>query len=672
MLKGTQKRNIIRSFDKWFGPDFDHDEPLKQKYAANQNRIPLIELLTFPKIQSMIAKTEKLTDPSEPITQQKQLHYLRQILDLIPFCRFIELNQDQDAIIRTSSKVPLPLPERFEQRVTSDPNAIKKGQWALTKSRYDNILLFDHIGVPIARISRKKADWYVKNNLATEYLLTQNDDQSNRQFVLEQLPCLVDPHITVESLQKLKQFKSHRGELLPHQRTLIQLRIIPRGYATRVPTTTEEREELERKAREAHQAKPDSFSRLVSTDDPQAMTFFLPPLAVRNYPMGRKQDKCVVCGWEDPRDEGENTATGHEHPDGEEGLTRHHVLPAVYIRWLPVSFKEHISHDLLLLCHTCHEKYEKIADKLKEDIAFEMNEEKLRQKEGRSTGQELPDFMQPKHTEKSWRVPGGSEGEIARKVWKALSALLAVKKGKTIPAERIKELLKIVRDWMDYNGKPWKEETSPTEPTIPSEKKEDGTSAETVEDDTSLDFTLPAELVQASTSINSFLSYFGLKEVGEDVVEWLMDKDRQFQAEQGSDEKEDVSNDDADEGPAPAPVSSNGRGTAVGFTKHNSVLAEHIVPLPSVFLFERVELVNCPPADVSSLPSSSTQPIASPLFRINSLEDLDALCTLHWHVDFDIKKYPNLLAFILRWRQNFVDSMNPQFLPPEWSINDGI
>lgn len=59
---------------------------------------------------------------------------------------------------------------------------------------------------------------------------------------------------------------------------------------------------------------------------------------------------CVVCG---------NT----------ERLTRHHVLPYVFRRRLPVQYKSSNHHDILALCHECHENYEHHADSLKNQIA---------------------------------------------------------------------------------------------------------------------------------------------------------------------------------------------------------------------------------------------------------------------------------------------------------------
>lgn len=79
-----------------------------------------------------------------------------------------------------------------------------------------------------------------------------------------------------------------------------------------------------------------------------------------------QRDKCVVCGREglvsgnDEDDSSFQTPVTDEH--GGIGLTLHHVVPYQYRREMPLSFKSHGSHDVLAVCVTDHERYEKIAD----------------------------------------------------------------------------------------------------------------------------------------------------------------------------------------------------------------------------------------------------------------------------------------------------------------------
>lgn len=65
-----------------------------------------------------------------------------------------------------------------------------------------------------------------------------------------------------------------------------------------------------------------------------------------------KENLCCVCGQR-------------------EGLNRHHVVPSFYRRYMGLDIKSRSHYDVLPLCLTCHEKYERFADKLKMEIAKE-------------------------------------------------------------------------------------------------------------------------------------------------------------------------------------------------------------------------------------------------------------------------------------------------------------
>lgn len=67
----------------------------------------------------------------------------------------------------------------------------------------------------------------------------------------------------------------------------------------------------------------------------------------------QKQTICCCCG-------------------SEEELQRHHVVPYCFRKYME-QIKEHSSHDILLLCLSCHERYEKdFASKLKKELSIKM------------------------------------------------------------------------------------------------------------------------------------------------------------------------------------------------------------------------------------------------------------------------------------------------------------
>lgn len=62
-----------------------------------------------------------------------------------------------------------------------------------------------------------------------------------------------------------------------------------------------------------------------------------------------RANKCVVCG-------------------STTDLTKHHIVPSCYRRFMPHSIKSHSSHDIVALCIPCHERYESAASELREQM----------------------------------------------------------------------------------------------------------------------------------------------------------------------------------------------------------------------------------------------------------------------------------------------------------------
>lgn len=61
------------------------------------------------------------------------------------------------------------------------------------------------------------------------------------------------------------------------------------------------------------------------------------------------ENKCVVCGTD-------------------EELTKHHVVPSQYRKLLPIEYKGRNSFDIVSICDTCHNTYEREAEKLKAEL----------------------------------------------------------------------------------------------------------------------------------------------------------------------------------------------------------------------------------------------------------------------------------------------------------------
>ncbi len=69
-----------------------------------------------------------------------------------------------------------------------------------------------------------------------------------------------------------------------------------------------------------------------------------------------KEDQCVKCGNKDY-----------------EVLTRHHIVPYCYRRWMPYKYKSHNCYDVVKMCRVCHNNYEIHAQELKAKIANELD-----------------------------------------------------------------------------------------------------------------------------------------------------------------------------------------------------------------------------------------------------------------------------------------------------------
>ena len=83
-----------------------------------------------------------------------------------------------------------------------------------------------------------------------------------------------------------------------------------------------------------------------------------------SYYLAEKRTQCVVCGLN-------------------EDLTRHHVVPHAFIKYLDVELKEHRYHDVLLTCISCHKKYEQESYAFKSQLCkkFGFDEDDYRRKQ---------------------------------------------------------------------------------------------------------------------------------------------------------------------------------------------------------------------------------------------------------------------------------------------------
>ena len=132
---------------------------------------------------------------------------------------------------------------------------------------------------------------------------------------------------------------------------------------------------------------------------------------VDDYYLHSKENKCVSCGEE-----------GH--------YLRYRVVPACYRRNFPVQWKSHRSHDIVLLCVDCHHVAHKAAEVVKRQLSQEYG---------------VPLFP-PK--------PKPADGNVCEThPYNVRRAAVALKvHGKTLPEARRKELQQMVRGFV-HHGK---------------------------------------------------------------------------------------------------------------------------------------------------------------------------------------------------------------------------
>ena len=68
-----------------------------------------------------------------------------------------------------------------------------------------------------------------------------------------------------------------------------------------------------------------------------------------DFYLSNRENHCVVCGTD-------------------ENLTKHHCVPYCFRRYFPEHYKAHTSHDVLLVCESCHRLYEIEAGRVKSEM----------------------------------------------------------------------------------------------------------------------------------------------------------------------------------------------------------------------------------------------------------------------------------------------------------------
>jgi len=141
----------------------------------------------------------------------------------------------------------------------------------------------------------------------------------------------------------------------------------------------------------------------VDSSDPNTIILNFKPNGLgnhgKNYGLSDMNNRCVNCG-------------------SEEMLTRHHIVPYCYRKFLPEELKSHRSHDILPMCMDCHVSYERKADILKDKLS------------------------------KKYNVPLQGKLHFDKNLSKVIKTSLALLNPVKIPEERIVEMRLLINDYL--------------------------------------------------------------------------------------------------------------------------------------------------------------------------------------------------------------------------------
>lgn len=146
-----------------------------------------------------------------------------------------------------------------------------------------------------------------------------------------------------------------------------------------------------------------NLAEMVSDNPPTIKLSFVPGGPGYNgdsYSMAEKENRCVVCGTVDD-------------------LTKHHIVPHMFRKCLPIEMKGRSSHDVVVICVSCHNEYEEVATQLKKTIADEHGVQTLMFKD------EMPQHVRDHRTivslchalyQQSDNIPVTRQNEIVEKL----------------------------------------------------------------------------------------------------------------------------------------------------------------------------------------------------------------------------------------------------------------
>jgi len=144
------------------------------------------------------------------------------------------------------------------------------------------------------------------------------------------------------------------------------------------------------------------------------------PMPDADYYTTTKENVCVVCG-------------------GNESFVRKMIIPHDYRKYFPQNFKDHMSHDVLLMCLQCHRYAQQNDELLRQELA-----EKYKAPLGTKERMMFIDNPQLSHVRSSAKALLHSGSKIPDKRRKELeSVILKYNKAESVDEEMLKDIMQI-------------------------------------------------------------------------------------------------------------------------------------------------------------------------------------------------------------------------------------
>jgi hypothetical protein len=278
----------------------------------------------------------------------------------------------------------------------------------LKKRMYDNIVMQDPVGIVLCTISTKKANWYVRKNLA-DWIPTNSTSGQLIRLRFTPKGSMLSQQVACEG----------QSSSSPRLASTTSLSSMACGGGDPDIDYTEDGENLESVCFVSGDKKPAGScvgAGRGSPNDPIIKTGDTERQLLREYNASPKMNICVVCG-------------------AAENFVRHYVVPFCYRTLFPAAYKEHLPHDVVLLCVHCHMAADQHVQKRKKQWEHEARCRRL---------QRMPLLAND---------DSALETLVDRELYQVRSLATALFKSRAhLPSHRIVECEAAIRTWLSWNG----------------------------------------------------------------------------------------------------------------------------------------------------------------------------------------------------------------------------